>query len=86
MSAGYLRRCSGKRGSEGERQPKEIAKAAAEKARKALAAKTGRPISDFSVYRCDQCLGYHVGGSARPYISRTRRAGKRLNKRMRGRG
>jgi hypothetical protein len=77
MSAGYMRRCSGK----GRHETKTGASAQ----RSALAASLGLPTSKFSVYRCDQCLGWHVGGAANAFITRTRRTGKRPNKRMRGR-
>jgi hypothetical protein len=76
MSAGYMRRCSGK---------KRQSEAEAKQHRKKLAAKLMKPISAFSVYPCDQCLGHHVGGAANAFITRTRRSGKRPNKRMRGR-
>lgn len=76
MSASYLRRCAGKK-----RETKETAGAS----RKKLAAAVKKPVSNFSIYRCDQCLGWHVGGNGSHFISRERRAGKRPNKKMRGR-
>lgn len=77
MSAGYMRRCSGKErfGSKSEASDKLLA----------LASAAAVSRSRMSTYRCDQCLGWHVGGSANRYISRRRRSGKRPNKRMRGR-
>lgn len=76
MSAAYLRRCAGK---------KRSTKDEALKDRKSLVQNTGRPLGSFNVYRCDQCLGYHVGGAGNHWMTRTRRTGKRPNKRMRGR-
>jgi len=77
VSAGYMRRCAGK----DRHEDKEAAGAA----RKRLAASLGLSISRFSIYPCDQCLGLHVGGAGQKFQTRTRRPGKRANKRMRGR-
>ena len=77
MSAAYLRRCASKRRHE------QRAGAVAEKA--ALVVRKGADPDEISVYRCDQCLGYHVGGAGHAFISRKRRSGKRPNKRLRGR-
>lgn len=76
MSAGYQRRCARKKRHETE--------SAANGQRTALAAKHKLPAGRLSVYRCDQCLGWHVGGADNVFITR-RRNGKRPNKRMRGR-
>lgn len=77
MSAGYLRRCAGKDRCETRRE--------AGAARKALAASLRLPIDKFSIYPCDQCLGWHVGGAGHTFQTRTRRRGKRAGKKMRGR-
>lgn len=77
MSAGYMRRCAGKDRLENREQ------AGANRA--ALAGSLGLSISKFSIYPCDQCLGWHVGGADSRFKTRTRRSGKRANKRMRGR-
>ena len=77
MSAGYMRRCAAKERLESRQE--------AEAARKRLAASVGMPVAKVSVYRCDQCLGWHVGRSSGAFKTRTRRSGKRANKRMRGR-
>lgn len=74
MSAGYMRRCTGKRRHEDRDD--------AERARLTLQAKVGRAMS---AYRCDQCLGYHVGKPVNAMVTRVRRSGKRPNKRLRGR-
>ena len=76
MSAGYMRRCAGKVRCETKSQ------AAAKRA--ALAAEHKLRKDQLSVYRCDQCLGWHVGGAANSFVTRNRN-GKRANKRMRGR-
>lgn len=57
----------------------------ANKARAALRAAHRLPADALSVYKCDQCLGYHVGRSSGAFITRQRRSGKRANRRMRGR-
>lgn len=75
MSAAYMRRCSRKQRHETE------SGAAAQ--RTALRAAYAIPKDALSVYRCDQCLGWHVGGTGGKFI--TRKRGKRPNKRMRGR-
>lgn len=71
-----MRRCAGK-----DRHDTESGAAAQ---RAALAGKYGLPPGRMSVYRCDQCLGWHVGGANNVFVTR-RRSGKRANKRMRGR-
>lgn len=73
MSAAYMRRCARKKRFETKNEARQ--------AKGALAGNTGAPVS---VYRCDQCLGWHVGGTTGVFISRSR-TGKRPNKRMRGR-
>lgn len=74
MSAAYMRRCAGKiRYESREKAGEHKASLAANKDKKTV------------VYRCDQCLGYHVGGPSGVFVSRNRRSGKRANKRMRGR-
>jgi hypothetical protein len=73
MSAGYMRRCA--------RKKRYGDKPEASKAKGALAGNTGASVN---VYRCDQCLGWHVGKADGAFISRNR-TGKRPNKRMRGR-
>lgn len=76
MSAGYMRRCAGKKRFDTKEQ--------ALAARSALAGDNGLRKDQFHAYLCDQCLGYHVGGSRNVMISR-RRSGKRPNKNRRGR-
>lgn len=76
MSAGYMRRCAGKNRHE--------VKGGATAERAAICAKARIRTDQLSVYRCDQCLGWHVGGSSNSFKTRTRN-GKRPNKRMRGR-
>lgn len=71
-----MRRCAGKTRHEGK------SGAAAERA--SICAKDGIRTDKMSVYRCDQCSGWHVGGAANVFITRSRN-GKRANKRMRGR-
>lgn len=73
MSASYMRRCARKRRYENK-----------DEAVKARAAKAGKTSAAINAYRCDQCLGWHIGGANGHYISRNR-TGKRPNKRMRGR-
>ena len=73
MSAAYMRRCARKKRHESR-----------DDAMAARAAMAGKSVTVVNVYRCDQCLGWHVGRGAGHYISRTR-TGKRANKRMRGR-
>jgi hypothetical protein len=77
MSAGYMRRCAGKVRCE--------TKSEANAKRAALRAEHRLPVGALDVYRCDQCLGWHVGGSSNAFITRRRRSGRRPNKRMRGR-
>lgn len=77
MSAGYMRRCAGK----DRHEDREAAGAA----RKRLAASERKPISQYSIYPCDQCLGLHVGSAGHTFQTRTRRRGKRASKKMRGR-
>lgn len=77
MSAAYMRRCASKRRHE------DRAGAVVEKA--GLVARKAVDPDTVSIYRCDQCLGYHVGGARHAFISRRRRSGKRPNKRLRGR-
>jgi hypothetical protein len=76
MSAGYMRRCAGK--------DRHESRALGSAARARLAASLKMRVDQFTVYRCDQCLGWHVGGAGRSFQTRTR-TGKRPNKRMRGR-
>lgn len=76
MSAGYMRRCARKQRHENRQQ--------ANAARKALVASKGLAMDAMNVYRCDQCTGWHVGGTSGQFITRNR-DGKRPNKRMRGR-
>lgn len=73
MSAAYMRRCARKKRYENK-----------EEATKARAALSGKSSSGTNTYRCDQCLGWHVGRSDGFYITRNR-TGKRANKRLRGR-
>lgn len=73
MSAAYMRRCARKKRYENK-----------EEAVKARSAMAERSSSVMNAYRCDQCLGWHVGRGNGHYISRNRN-GKRPNKRMRGR-
>lgn len=77
MSASYMRKCAGK-------QRYETRDEAARK-RAALCGSEGRSTQDVSVFRCDQCLGWHTGRTARTFKTRQRRPGKRPNKRLRGR-
>ena len=74
MSAAYMRRCA--------RKKRYGTKEEADKARTALSKLETQHKS--AVYRCDQCLGWHIGRTAGFYITRNR-TGKRPNKRMRGR-
>jgi hypothetical protein len=71
-----MRRCAGKARHE-ERE-------GAEGQRAGLVQRYGLTRGRMDVYRCDQCLGWHVGGANNVFITR-RRSGKRANKRMRGR-
>ena len=73
MSASYMRRCAGK-----ERIPD---RRAVTTVMTALTGKKGRKVN---AYRCDQCLGWHVGGTGNRFRGRLKRR-KRPNKRMRGR-
>lgn len=73
MSAAYMRRCARKKRFE--------TKGEAMKGRTALSSETGAKAG---VYRCDQCLGFHIGKSDGRFKTRLR-TGKRPNKRMRGR-
>lgn len=68
-----MRRCARKKRFE--------TRAEAQQARTSLAADRVGPVS---TYRCDQCLGWHVGNAGGVFITRNRN-GKRPNKRMRGR-
>lgn len=77
MSAGYMRRCAGKKRHETREN--------ADDARDLLCSDQGLKKAALHVYRCDQCLGWHVGGPQGRYMTRRRRPGKRANKRMRGR-
>jgi len=77
MSAGYMRRCSGK--------DRHEERGGADGQRRSLTRDKKLRKDALCVYRCDQCLGWHVGGSGNSFITRRRRAGKRPNKRMRGR-
>lgn len=71
-----MRRCAGKDRHED--------RASGNGARKRLAASLKMRVDQFTVYRCDQCLGWHVGGAGRSFQTRNR-TGKRPNKRLRGR-
>lgn len=71
-----MRRCAGKTRHE--------KRETADGQRAALMARYKLRKDSLSVYRCDQCLGYHVGGSSNAFITRSR-TGRRPNKRMRGR-
>lgn len=77
MSAGYMRRCA--------RKKPFASQDAANDGRTALQAAKGVKPGALTVYLCDQCLRWHVGGSGGVYISRNRRSGKRANKNRRGR-
>jgi hypothetical protein len=72
-----MRRCAGKDRCETKQQ--------ATAKRAALRAEYKLRADALSVYRCDQCLGWHVGGASNSFVTRSRRSGKRPNKRMRGR-
>jgi hypothetical protein len=72
-----MRGCSGKQRHETKREASDH--------RAALSAARGLPVGSLAAYRCEQCLGYHVGNAARVQQTRLRRSGKRKNKRMRGR-
>ena len=73
-----MRRCVGKQRLETKQEA--IAQ------RGVLAASVRRVgTKPISVYRCDQCLGWHVGNTGGVHATRHRRSGKRPNKRMRGR-
>lgn len=76
MSAGYMRRCAGKNRHEN--------RGGATGERAHLVVKFKIRKDRISIYRCDQCLGWHVGGAGNAFITRNR-TGKRPNKRMRGR-
>jgi len=76
VSAGYLRRCAGKKRYESSDR--------ADRGRNALCQHYRLRKDAVSVYRCDQCLGWHVGRSGNYLITR-KRSGKRPNKRLRGR-
>jgi hypothetical protein len=71
-----MRRCA--------RKDRHESKGGAAAQRAALAGKYELPPGRLDVYRCDQCLGWHVGGADKKFVTR-RRSGKRANKRMRGR-
>jgi hypothetical protein len=73
MSAAYMRRCANKKRHETREQ--------AEAARLVIARSSADQVAS---YRCDQCLGWHVGRTRNHYVSRSR-TGKRPNKKMRGR-
>lgn len=76
MSAGYLRGCAGK---------KQYAdKSEARIGRVGLAGYKKVTLNQLTVYRCDQCLKWHVGGARRVFVTRTK-TGRRPNKRLRGR-
>lgn len=72
-----MRRCA--------RKKPFASKEAANEGRAALQAAKGIKPGTLSVYPCDQCLSWHVGGSGGAYITRNRRSGKRANKNRRGR-
>jgi hypothetical protein len=74
MSAAYMRRCARKKRYESRTEAVEARAAVAGK-------KDGHPVN---TYRCDQCLGWHLGNGGGVFISRNRN-GKRANKRLRGR-
>lgn len=71
-----MRRCAGKNRHE--------TKSGAAAERSSICAKAKIRTDKISVFRCDQCLGWHVGGSGNSFKTRTR-TGRRPNKRMRGR-
>lgn len=78
MSVAYMRRCSGKE--------RHQTKGEANDHRSALIVSKRRVGNgQMSVYRCDQCLGWHVGRPTNAFNTRNRRRGKRANKRLRGR-
>lgn len=77
MSAGYMRRCAGKKRHESREQ--------ADAARRRKAGGQGERAQKYRSYRCNQCLGWHEGDGDHRMQTRTRRSGKRANKRMRGR-
>jgi len=77
MSASYLRRCAGKHRYE--------SKTEAATSRAGLVGSKGWKGNPLDVYRCDQCLGWHVGNAKGKHMTRLRRRGKRPNKRLRGR-
>lgn len=75
MSASYMRQCARKKRYESRDEARLAAGVLA-------GAVGGSKTVNF--YRCDQCLGWHVGKSGHPAPGRSR-TGKRPNKRMRGR-
>lgn len=81
VSATYMRRCAGKKRYE-SRQEAIIG-------RFGLEAASTFQKTQVSAYRCDQCLGWHLGGGSKKHISsqkfRGRRGVKRANKNRRGR-
>ena len=72
-----MRQCAGKARHED--------KDAADAERKRLIRRYMVRPDSVSVYRCSQCLGWHVGRSRNVHVTRQRITGKRPNKRMRGR-
>lgn len=77
MSAGYMRRCARKKRF--EEKSEAISAMVALKSSKSV-----RKPGEINVYRCDQCLGWHVGNGKAVFVTRSRN-GKRPNKKMRGR-
>lgn len=81
MSATYMRRCAGK--DRHETQAEAVGH------RGALKAAKNFKRAKVDVYRCDQCLGWHVGRGNKSFSTRERQRGrrgaKRPNRRMRGR-
>lgn len=65
MSAGYMRKCSGKR--------RHDERATAERQRRQLVYAGKARLANTNTYRCDQCQGWHVGHIGR----RPRGKGKR---------
>lgn len=77
MSAGYLRGCAKKEKFSTKDQAKTV--------KATMCVVHGITPDRLTVYRCIQCLAYHVGGTSRSFVTRNRRHGKRPNKRLRGR-
>lgn len=71
-----MRRCAGKKRYE-QRSDAVAGRSALVRAKKMRGDSLG-------VYRCDQCLGWHVGKVGNSFVTRNK-TGRRPNKRMRGR-